>query len=94
MFLLIGILVFCKEFRCNVLLAKGVNYGKSYNFTEQEFRAIEKLADNIYNAGVVLKGFCTEYLDIEEVQNIYTVLKYMHKDADNLNSIFINFDTE
>jgi hypothetical protein len=31
---------------------------QSYTFTEQEFKQIEKLTDEIYNTIVVLKGYC------------------------------------
>ncbi len=65
---------------------------KNYSFTEQEFRKMEKLADDIYNAGIVLESFCEANIEIEEVQNIFPILKYLHNNADILNSIFINYE--
>ena len=62
-----------------------------YNFTEQEFRQIKKLADDIYNTSIVLESFCKENIYTYEIQNIFPVLKYLHKNADILNCIFINY---
>lgn len=63
---------------------------KNYIFTEQEFKQVEKLVDEIYNLGIVLNSFCKTNADIEEIQNLSPILKYLHKNTDILNCIFIN----
>ncbi len=69
-----------------------MNELKNYSFTEHEFRQMGKLADDIYNAGIVLECFCEANIEIEEVQNLFPILKYLHKNADILNCIFINYE--
>lgn len=62
---------------------------KSYNFSEKEFRQIEKLADDIYSTAIILKEFCENDKYSEDLQNILPVIKFLHQNSDTLNSIFI-----
>ena len=62
---------------------------KSYTLTEQEFKHLAKLVDEIFNTSVVLKGFCESDSYSENLQNILPVIKFLYQNTDTLNSIFI-----
>lgn len=61
---------------------------------ESRLKQAEGLSNKIYNLSSILKQYCKINQDIEEVSHIYTLVEYLHKDIDNLYSIFINFDDE
>lgn len=65
---------------------------KSYNFSEKEFKQITKLANDIHNTAVILKGFCENDKYSEDLQNILSVIRFLHQNSDNLNSIFITYE--
>lgn len=66
---------------------------KNYRFSKKEFKQMEKLADYIYNISVVLDYFCTTQREIEELYNITPIIKDLRQKADNMNCIFINYDS-
>lgn len=66
---------------------------KNYRFSKKEFKQMEKLADYIYNISVVLDYFCTTQREIEELYNITPIIKDLRQHADNMNCIFINYDS-
>lgn len=57
---------------------------------EKQFIKLEKLADSIYNTVIVIDFFCSTQRHIEELYNLTPVVKSLKKDADEMNSIFIN----
>lgn len=58
---------------------------------EQDLEKITALAAKIYNLSSVLKEYCkTNSNGIEEIDTLYTLVEYLHSNADILNSIFIN----
>ncbi len=66
---------------------------KDYSFTKKEFRQMEKLADYIYNIAVVLDYFCSTQREIEELYNLTPIIKNLRRQADVMNCIFINYDS-
>ena len=62
---------------------------KIYTLTEKEFKRTAKLADEIFNTNVVLKGFCESNSYSENSQNISPVIEFLCQKSDILNSIFI-----
>ncbi len=65
-----------------------------YNITQKEFNKLKQLADNIYNALVVVDYFCANQPEIEELNNLTPVVFNLRKDADVLNAFFIDFGSE
>ena len=55
---------------------------------------MSELADDAYGMSSVLKEYCANKCDIEEIGNLYPLIKHMHKDIDYLNAMFINFEEE
>lgn len=67
---------------------------ENYNFTKKEFKQMENLADYIYNIAVVLDYFCSTQREIEELYNITPIIKDLRRQADSMNCIFINYDSD
>jgi len=65
-----------------------------YNITDKEFKKLEKLSDNIYNALVVVDYFCQNQKEIEELYNLLPIINNLRSDADLINAFFINFENE
>jgi len=61
---------------------------------EKKFQKMSKLADDAYGMSSVLKEYCSNKCEIEEIGNLYPPIKHIHKDIDYLNAMFINFDEE
>ena len=49
----------------------------------------DKISD-AYNLSVVLKEFCEQHQDIEEICNILPLVKIIHKNIDICNAYYIN----
>ena len=64
-----------------------------YNITQKEFKKLEKLSENIYNTSVVIDYFCRNQQEIEELHNLTPIIRNLRKDADALNTFFINYDS-
>ncbi len=67
---------------------------KSYNFSEKEFQKIAKLADNIHNTIVVLKGFCENNPYSPDFRHINPVVDLLFDNSDELTTIFIAYPEE
>ena len=65
-----------------------------YNITQKEFKKLEKLSENIYNTSVVMNYFCQNQPEIEELNNFAPIVTNLRKDADVLNSFFIDFEND
>lgn len=63
-----------------------------YNITQKEFKTIFNLVENIYNTIVVVDYFCQNQQEIEELYNLSPIIKNLRKDADLLNSFFIEHE--
>jgi|GEM_PF-1701225 len=61
---------------------------------KEKIEKMSKLADDAYGMGSVLKEYCSNKREIEEIGNLYPLIKHMHRDIDHLNAMFINFDEE
>ncbi|MDD3594589.1 MAG: hypothetical protein PHX18_08185 [Candidatus Gastranaerophilales bacterium] len=61
-----------------------------YNFTQDEFKQLHKLVDDIYNTSIVIDYFCSGHREIEELDNITPVVQFLRKNADILNNMFID----
>ncbi len=61
-----------------------------YNITSKEFKKLSKLADDIYNIAVVVDYFCETQPDKEECYNLAPVIKLLRRNADLMNSFFID----
>ena len=61
-----------------------------YNITNQEFKRISKLAENIYNITLVVDYFCSNQPEIEECYNLTPIIKELRRNADLLNAFFID----
>ena len=55
----------------------------------KKFQKMSGLAEEIYGMSCVLKNYCPNYLEIEEIRNLQPMLKHMHKDIDSLNAMFM-----
>ncbi len=62
---------------------------KSYNFTEKEFKKVAKLADDVHNTIVVLKGFCENEPYSPDFRHIKPVIDFLHEESDKLTIVFI-----
>jgi len=60
----------------------------------KKLEKMSKLADDAYGMSSILKEYCSNKCEIEEIGNLYPLIKYMHKNIDNLNAMFINFEEE
>lgn len=60
-----------------------------YNITQEEFKTIFNLVENIYNTTVVVDYFCKNQQEIEELYNLTPIIRNLRKDADLLNAFFI-----
>lgn len=59
---------------------------------ELDLKKVAKLSRDIYNAIVVLDYFVQNQNDIEELNNMSSVLKFLRNNADMLYVEFINAD--
>ncbi len=64
---------------------------KSYNFSEKEFKKVAKLADDVHNTIVVLKGFCENEPYSPDFMHIKPVVDFLHEESDKLTTIFIAY---
>lgn len=55
----------------------------------KENRLFDKIADT-YNLCIVLKEFCEQHQDIEEICNILPIIKIIHKNIDICYADYIN----
>ena len=67
---------------------------KSYNLSKKEYRMLEKTSESLHNTLVVLEYFCSNQQHYEELYNITPVVKFLRKEADSINSFFMNFGEE
>ena len=63
-----------------------------HNITNKEFKKLNHLVENIYNTVVVVDCFCRNQKEIEELYNLNPIIKNLRKDADLLNSFFIEHE--
>ena len=63
-----------------------------YNITRKEFEEINNLVESIYNTIVVVDYFCRNQQEIEELYNLTPIIKNLRRDADFLNSKFIEMN--
>ena len=58
---------------------------------DKNLEKLKLLTEKIYNLSSVLKEYCkTNSNDIEEVENLYSLVEYLHNNIDILNITFIN----
>ena len=62
-----------------------------YNISEQEFKKVSKLAEDVYNIAVIVDYFVCDQPEIEECYNP-SVVKNLRNNADLLNAFFIDVD--
>ena len=65
-----------------------------YNITQEEFKTIFNLVENIYNTTVVVDYFCKNQQEIEELYNLTPIIRNLRKDADLLNAFFIDHEKD
>ena len=65
-----------------------------YNISEQKFKQLNKLSENIYNTAVVIDYFVANQSEIEECYNLAPVVMHLRNDADILNAFFIDHEKE
>lgn len=62
---------------------------------DKNLEELKALAEKIYNLSSILNDYCkTNSNYIEEVANLYSLVEYLHKNIDKLNSIFIYMDLQ
>ena len=61
-----------------------------YNISEQEFKKISKLAEDIYNITGIIDYFVSNQPEIEELYNLAPVINTLQTNADLLNAFFID----
>lgn len=60
---------------------------------EQNLEELKMLSERIYHLSSILKEYCkTNPDDIFEIEILYSLVEYLHKNIDNMNSIFININ--
>ena len=57
----------------------------------KDFKKLEQYAENIYNTVVVIDYLCSSQKEYEEFYNLAPVVKNLCKDADQVNTFFINY---
>ena len=62
------------------------------NITPKEFKQLSKWVDEVHNFAVVVDYFCKTQPDMEECYNLAPVVKYLHKEANLLNTFFIDHE--
>jgi len=60
----------------------------------EKLQKMSELADDAYGMSSVLKEYCANKCEIEEIGNLYPLIKHMHKGIDHLNAMFINFEED
>jgi len=58
---------------------------------KEDFKKLEKYAENIYNTAVVINYFCSSQKECEELYNLAPIVKNLRRDADQVNAFFINY---
>ena len=61
-----------------------------YNLTKNEFKELNKWAENVYNIAVVIDYFCSTQPEQEECYNLTPIIKTLRQNADSLNAFFID----
>lgn len=64
---------------------------ESYKFTQKEYKKLAKLVDYIYNLTVILDYFCSNQKEIEELNYLIPLMKYLKRLADELNCICMEY---
>lgn len=60
---------------------------------DEKIRELKLLANKAYGLSCILKEHCKiNSSSIEEIANLYHLIKYLHKNIDKLNSIFIEIE--
>lgn len=67
---------------------------KKYRIKAKDFKRLEKLAKQIYNTIVVLDYFCSTQQEIEKLYNITPIVENLIRDADTVNSYYINYPND
>ena len=57
---------------------------------ELNLQEVATMLDEAYNTSVVVKHFCSDYPEIEEISNITPAVKMIHTKIDKANSMLIN----
>lgn len=57
---------------------------------ELNLKELATLLDEAYNTSVIVKHFCCDYPEIEEISNITPIVKMIHTKIDKANSMLIN----
>jgi len=83
-------------FQGNMFPTKGAGMKEicGYNLTDKEFKRLSELSNNIYNTAILIKYFCVNQPEIEELNNLTPTVKYLTKEADILNAFFIDFEKD
>lgn len=63
-----------------------------YIIEDNVFKKVYKTIENVSESLTVLDSFCKCNSNIEEIQNIYPILKYILNEAQTLHIYFINKD--
>ena len=61
-----------------------------YNISEEEFKKVSKLAEDVYNIAVIVDYFVCNQQEIEELYNLAPVIETLRDNADLLNAFFID----
>lgn len=64
------------------------------NITPKEFIQLSKWTEEVCNIAVVVDYFCETQPDKEECYNLTPIVKYLHREADLLNAIFIDHEKD
>ena len=57
----------------------------------KDFKKLERYAESIYNTAVVIDYFCSSQKEYEKLYNLVPVVKNLRRDADQVNTFFINY---
>ena len=63
---------------------------KGQHISDQEFKKVSKLVDDVYNIAVIVDYFVGNQPEIEECYNLALVIKNLRNNADLLNAFFID----
>lgn len=67
---------------------------KYYNLSKQQMNNIYKYSEEIYSNICLLRLFCKEYYDVDDVFIIKPILEYTHKSSDLLYATLIDMQSE
>lgn len=63
---------------------------EKFHNNKKNLNKLYKLIEEEYNTSVVAEHFCNDFQGIEEIENITTLVKLLHKKLDNAFTQLIN----